>query len=377
MLRYINGAALAAWVCFAACTPEPIPLTGEDRLAPLPEIPLSPPDNLPNPDKILLGKMLFWDPILSGKKDVACVTCHHPQDGYAERLDLSLGVGGNGLSASRIQGTLVKRNSMTILNTAFNGINAYGDYDPETAEMFWDNRSQSLEEQAIQPILSAEEMRGAHIDEEAILDTVVQRLAAIPTYRALFLNAFGDDSITVDHIGKAIAAFERTLIANQSKFDRYMRGEPSAMSSLELRGMTNFIQVGCAACHNGPMFSDFELHVLTVPENPKLAEPDSGDGAFAFRTPTLRNLELTAPYMHNGVFETLEEVIDFYDDVDAESQNPLIPSSDKDPELSNLNLADDKIASIIAFLNCLNDEDFDKEVPQSVPSQLPPGGNIK
>ena len=178
-------------------------------------------------------------------------------------------------------------------------------------------------------------------------------------------------------MGRAIAAFERTLISNNSRFDQYARGDVGALSSLEIRGMINFSEVGCDNCHNGPMFSDYELHVLGVAENKKLNTPDDGDGTFAFRTPSLRNLALTAPYMHNGIFKTLDEVLEFYDDVDDEIQNPNITTSSRDEKLNRLKLQDDKVASIIAFLSALNDEDFDRTVPTSVPSKLNPGGNIK
>jgi len=359
-----------------SCTPEPLDLEVDDRFGALPSNPLSPIRNPDSPEKTKLGKLLFWDPILSGNKDVACVTCHHPSHGYAEQLDFSIGVGGVGLSAARRNGTIVKRNSQTILNTAFSGITADGYYSPEMAPMFWDNRNQSLEEQAIEPILSSEEMRGERIAKEAILDTVVIRLKKIPAYVSLFEAAFGEHSITAENLGKSIAAFERTLIANQSRFDQYAAGDPNALSSFEIRGMMNFIETGCANCHGGPMFSDFELHVLTVPDNDKLNILDDGDGSFAFRTPTLRNLDITSPYMHNGVFSTLEEVLEFYDEAADASQNPNVSSAQRDKKLRQLQLNDDEVSSIIAFLRSLNDNDFDAEIIKAVPSGLNPGGNI-
>ena len=366
---------LVVGICIS-CTPEPIDLNVDNRFGSLPSSPISP---IPNPyssEKVKLGKLLFWDPILSGNKDVACVTCHHPSHGYAEQLEFSIGVGGEGLSASRRKGTIVKRNSQTILNSAFNGITAEGYYNPEMAPMFWDNRNQSLEEQAIEPILSAEEMRGELIPKGVILDTVVQRLKEIPAYVALFEAAFGQHAVTAENLGRAIAAFERTLVANQSRFDQYVAGDPDALSSLEIRGMMNFIETGCANCHSGPMFSDFELHVLTVPENDKLNLLDDGDGSFAFRTPTLRNLDITPPYMHNGVFATLEEVLEFYDEATEESQNPNVSSGQRDEKLRQLQVDDDEVSSIIAFLRSLNDNDFDAEIIKAVPSGLNPGGNI-
>ncbi len=362
---------------FFSCVPEPLDLETENQFGQLPAIATPSIENLPSSEKAMLGKLLFWDPILSGNKDVACVTCHHPNSGYAEQLDLSLGIGGEGLSEARRNGVLIKRNAPTILNTAFNGINEMGVNIPENAPMFWDNRVQSLEKQAIKPILSGEEMRGDEITEEAIVDTILLRLKNIPEYNSRFTEVFGEDGITEENLGKAIAAFERTLLSNNSRFDQYANGDKTALTSLEIRGMINFTEVGCANCHNGPMFSDFELHVLTVPENEKLNTIDNGNGEFAFRTPTLRNLNLTAPYMHNGLFSTLDEVMDFYDDVDDVSQNSNIESQNRDEKLNQLDLPDDKVASIIAFLNTLNDENFDKIIPNKVPSNLNPGGNIE
>ncbi len=376
MLKYNVIILFIIMTALFSCTPEPIDSDIENRFGQLPNSVTHPLNNASTPEKVELGRLLFWDPILSGDKDVACVTCHHPKDAYAEQLDLSLGVGGKGLSELRSAGTLVKRNAPTILNTAFNGLKADGINNPEDAPMFWDNRAQSLEEQAIEPILSAEEMRGDQILEEAILDTVINRLKNIPQYNNLFTDAFGENSITEENIGKSIAAFERTLVANNSPFDQYARGDENALSSLEIRGMINFTEVGCANCHNGPMFSNYELHVLTVPENEKLEDLDKGDGEFAFRTPTLRNLALTAPYMHNGVLANLEEVMEFYDDVEDGSQNSNLDSDLRDKELRQLDIPDDKVNSIIAFLGALNDDNFDKEIVTSVPSGLNPGGDI-
>ena len=347
-----------------SCAPEPLSLESPNQLDSLAEIPIFPTDNVSTESKIELGKKLFWDPILSGNKDVACVTCHHPDNAYAEMLDLSIGVGGRGLSEERFGGLLVKRNSFTILNTAHN------------PTFFWDNRANSLEEQALLPILSAEEMRGNAFEEKDALDSIVNRLNKIPEYRRLFDVAFRDSIVNADNMAKAIASFERSLISSNSPFDRFNNGEEDAMTSLEKRGMLAFVKAGCAECHGGPMFSDFKLHVLTVPENPKLNEIDRGDGGFAFRTPSLRNSGLTAPYMHNGVFKTLEDVLEFYDDVDENSQNRHIPNSKRDELLEKLNLEDDEEDAIIAFLHALSDEDFDKEILLKVPSGLAPGGAI-
>lgn len=341
----------------------------ENRVGSLPQEVIHPSDNPTSEDKVELGRMLFWDPILSGNRDVACATCHHPNHGYAENRDLSLGVGGVGLAENRDSGTLVKRNSPTIINTAFNGISASGFYDPKNTVMFWDNRSESLEAQALGPILSKEEMRGDVYSEDDALMIVSQRLSEIPEYQTMFTDAFGDTAINSDRIAKAIAAFERTIIATNSPFDRYARGDDSALKAQELRGLTAFNDAGCNGCHNGPMFSDYELHNLGVSNNPKLTEVDRGvDGAF--RTPSLRNVELTAPYMHNGTELELESAIAFYEDV----SNPA-----NDPDVAAINLEEDDpetIAAIAAFLRTLTDSSFDKTIPASVPSGLNPGGNI-
>jgi cytochrome c peroxidase len=360
------------------------------RAAPVPlpsALPLSaqaPADNPSDPDRIALGRLLFWDPILSGAKDVACATCHHPDFGYAENLDISIGVTGVGLSGNRrfvSPGAIpfVKRNSQTILNTAFNGIDRDGLYNAGKAPMFWDLRVTSLETQALEPLKTFEEMRGNAYPAEAALDVVVARLNAIAEYRTLFAAAFdGGSAVTAPNVGRALAAFERSLVVNRTPFDRYMRGDRTAMTPAQIRGMGRFERIGCTHCHNGPMFSDYKLHVLSVPDNRKLPESDSGtDGTYAFRTATLRNLAFTAPYMHSGVFRTLEDVVRFYDDVaDGDSENPHVGPGQLDPLLGQLDDVDDGRRDLIEFLGALGDDAFDKTVPTRVPSGLPPGGNL-
>ena len=288
----------------------------------LPHSATSPADNPSSPAKVELGRLLFWDPILSGDSDVACATCHHPDFGYAEPLDISIGVNGVGLGSLRRFNTeneipFVARNSQSVLNSAFNGMDEGGNYDPENAAMFWDLRAGSLEEQALMPILTFEEMRGSQYAENEILDEVVSRLRNIPEYQALFSEVFesqsrSEQAITSENIGKALAAFQRTLLATNSPYDRYIAGDSTAMTSQQIEGMRAFENVGCAACHSGPMFSDFQVHVLGVPDNAKLPESDQGlNQTYAFRTPSLRNLEYTAPYMHSGVFSSLRDVLRF------------------------------------------------------------------
>lgn len=352
-----------------------------DRLNPFANI-KTPADNPVTPAKTNLGKMLFWDPILSGDKDVACVSCHHPDFGYAENLDISIGSNGVGLGSTRhfqMPNTIgfVKRNAHTVLNTAFNGMDGMGFYDPANAPMFWDLRKKTLELQSLEPIKSLEEMRGHHFTDSTALDSVVARLKNIEEYRQLFKLAFGSElSIDAENIGKAIATFERTLTATNSRFDGFDRGDKNILTDLEKTGMQLFQAVGCMNCHSGPMFSDYQLHVLSVPDNPKSPYDKGANDKYAFRTASLRNLKFTAPYMHSGQFENLEQVIDFYDvAADGRSGNPNVKTGDIDPKVRQLQIRNKE--AIIAFLLTLSDDNFDKSTPTKVPSQLNVGGNIK
>ncbi len=381
MKKIVVASLTATALAFVACQ-NANELTPETQFDALPIEVKHPVANTPSSEMVQLGRMLFFDPILSGEKDVACATCHHPTQGWAEQLDLSIGVGGQGIGAFRLEGAAgriprVMRNAPTILNTAFNGITAMGDYTPETAPMFWDNRMQSLESQALGPIESFEEMRGHGFPAGLALDSVVARLAANPEYAQMFESAFGVQGINDEKIGRAIAAFERTLVANNSPFDRWARGQTNAMSDEAQRGMVAFVEAGCASCHGGPMFSDYKLHILSVPEHEMLKKPDAGAGKFDFRTPTLRNLRFTAPYMHNGVFATLEDVMDFYDDLEDGSQNPHVADNQLDDLVDPLDLNDGQVDAILAFLEALNDDSFDKSVPVRVPSGLSVGGKVK
>lgn len=338
-----------------------------------------PDDNPYSEAKDSLGKFLFWDPILSGNKDVSCATCHHPDFGYGDGMDASIGVGGTGLATARSGGTQVTRNAPTIVNSVFNGLDNDGNHSHTAAPMFWDNRTQSLESQALLPILSAEEMRGSTILEDDIMDTIILRLSQITAYQTLFYNAFGSTTITQERILQAIATFERGITASDSPFDRYMRGDETAMTAQQIEGMNIFVDAGCADCHNGPMFSDYQLHTIGVKDNGTTDSGASGD--FDFRTPTLRNLSSTGPYMHNGVYDDLEDVIDFYRIVKGRNSsselNSNLSQSDLDEEILDLTLQGNQTDEIIGFLDALNDNNFDVSIPSSVPSGLSVGGNIQ
>lgn len=365
-----------------ACQPNERVINPEEDFGALPLTARDPADNPRSPEKIALGKLLFYDPVLSGDRDVSCATCHHPQFGYADGRDLPIGVGGEGLGSTRRFRSpndipLTKRNAPTLLNVAFNGMDVIGTYDPATAPVFYDLRAQSLEAQSLLPIVQFEEMRGHAFSEAGAVDSVLARLRAIPAYASAFRSVFGAaNAVTATNLSRAIAAYERTLLANNAPFDRYRRGDRSAMTDAQKRGMVLFVQNGCNACHNGPMFSDYKPHVLGVVDNEKLRAIDKGrNDTYAFRTPSLRNVALTAPYMHNGKHGSLGDVLVFYDGVKrGDPLNANVSVSQLD-SLLRPNVT--RSADLIQFLHALTDNSFDKSVPVSVPSGLPVGGTIR
>lgn len=350
--------------------PEPAePGPQADNFAP------SPADNPTTPEKVELGRLLFFDPILSGNQDVACATCHHPRHGYADGIALSIGVGGTGLGPNRRLGpgtAFIGRNSPTVLNTGLNGwTNADRLPNPNTAPMFWDNRDESLEAQALGPIRNGAEMRGDVIAEDEIVNVVVERLAGIPEYVALFNDAFGRGGVDELRLAQAISAFERHLSRPDTRFDR---GELTAQ---EQRGLDALRATGCTDCHGGPMFSDYQLHRLGAPDNPDGNAPDLGDGQRRFRTPTLRNIALTGPYMHGGTFRTLQDVLNFYarQAGGAGGGRPGPGGAQGlDPQLLDLRINPRAFPDMIAFMQSLNDADIDRAEPPSVPSGLRVGG---
>jgi cytochrome c peroxidase len=347
-----------------------------------------------------LGRLLFWDPVLSGARDVACATCHHPDLAYTDGRQISLGTGAVGLGPARVDVSegripVVRRNSPTIVNTAFNGLDRRRRRGPDRpplsvdqsrAPMFWDSRVRSLERQALEPLQALEEMRGTAYSADVAVDSVVARLRAVPEYVVLFEGAFaGASPISATQLAQALAAFQRSLIAMDSPFDRFRAGDSTALTEQQLRGQEEFDDAGCDRCHEGVMFSDFDQHAEGVPEHPLVAEPDTGDGRFRFRTPSLRNVALTAPYMHNGMLATLEDVLVFYDE--GRSRNPNVEDRRRRDEERRVpavdrqfrgvdDMSDREMRDIIAFLEALTDPSFDRTVPVRVPSGLPPGGLI-
>jgi cytochrome c peroxidase len=163
-------------------------------------------------------------------------------------------------------------------------------------------------------------------------------------------------------------------VARDSPYKRYQTGDKTAMTDEQLRGMRLFKDEGCDICHSGPLFSDYQLHVLSVPDDSSLASSDSG----AFETPSLRNVGLTAPYMQNRVFQTLNQVLKFYDDIGGPiSQNPHVTASQLDAKIQLIALREPEQAQLIAFLHALSDPSYDRTIVARIPSGLKPGGNIR
>lgn len=342
---------------FVGCGGDGIPADPEPRdysalYAPLPNEPIYPADNPYNIAKEQLGELLFWDPILSGNQNVACASCHHPDHGWADGRAVSIGSDGIGLGPNRFGSQLTPLHSPTIINTAFTGLTLQTDVNSfEAGGFFWDLRARTLEQQALEPIRSPVEMLGFGIQQDRIMEEVILRLQAIPEYVDLFEAAFDDpDPISETNIAKALATFERKIITPNTRFDRFLSGNSSAFSQQEIIGLNKFIDGGCARCHSGPMLSDNLLH-----------ENDIVVGDRAVRTPTMRNLVMTSPFMHNGSVNSLSDAIGIYED-----RGDLLVTLDEDD-----------IGDIQAFLRTLSSNDVYSEIPDSVPSGLPVGGDIQ
>jgi len=282
-----------------------------------------PPDNPQTDAKVALGSQLFFDPRLSRDNTISCATCHDPQLAWANHNAVDVGIEGR-------SGT---RNSGTILDAA------YMDFQ------FWDGRARTLEEQALGPIHNPVEMGET-------LENVVRKLNAIDGYRTRFRAVFGGD-VSADGIAKAIAAFERTVLSGPSPYDRYRAGDRSAMPEAAARGMRLFNgKARCRMCHGGPMFSDQGFHNLGVGMD--RPQPDIGREAVTkvardrgrFKTPGLRNVALTWPYMHDGSVRTLIDVVEFYNRGGV--RNPTL-----DIFVMPLDLTDGESKDLVAFLEAL------------------------
>lgn len=304
-------------------------------IGPLPTAIPTPPTNLNYAAKLELGKQLFFDGRLSKNGAIACAFCHNPGTGWADSRQTSIGIGGG----------LGGRQAPTVLNTAFNHL------------QFWDGRARSLEEQAIGPIQNPIEMGETH-------ENVVRKLNKIKGYQQQFRAVFGTD-VNLQGTAEAIAAFERTVISTNSAFDKYVMGDSKAMEEGAVRGMALFKgKARCLLCHNGSNFTDNQFHNLGVPQvgpmkedlgryNVTKAEKDKG----AFKTPTLRSIAETAPYMHDGAFKTLEEVLDFLN-------NGGGANSHLSPLMKTLDLTPEEKGDLLAFLKTLTGEPIKPTLPK-------------
>ncbi|GAV19686.1 cytochrome c peroxidase [Mariprofundus micogutta] len=299
-------------------------LSGAPALSLLPALPV-PADNPQTAEKIALGKKLFFDPILSGDNSISCATCHDPGKGWGDKLPRAFGVPGEELG----------RNTPHLFNTAWQ------------QRWFWDGRAVSLEEQSLGPIQAAGEMSQE-------LHELVSELNQNAEYRQMFSDAFAQAAISPDTIGKAIAAFERTIISSNSPFEKYLKGDSQALNASAKRGTQLFKgKARCVLCHNGPNLTDNGFHNIGVAAAGP-AGKDAGRYAIlplpsqrgSFKTPGLHSVALTAPFMHNGSIATLKQVILFYNRGGDVKENI-------DPQIVPLQLTQLERDDLLAFLHAL------------------------
>ncbi|MFQ5707117.1 MAG: cytochrome-c peroxidase [bacterium] len=353
------------------------------ELAALPAPPV-PADNLQSPEKVELGKLLFFDARLGGDVSTACSDCHSPSIGWQDGADICRGY----------PGTSHWRNCQTIINSAY--------FD----KLFWAGAARSLEMQAPSAARGGVAGNGER-------DMMEERLRQIPKYIDLFKKAFGTEEPLIADAWRAIAAFERTLVQRDTPFDKYMLGDKSALSEDAVKGLALFKgKANCIQCHNGPMLTDQKYYNLGVPENPVFEEDALKQITFRyeqyakgvseevyrktktdlglyyrskrkqdmgkFRTPPLRYLVYTPPYMHNGVFWTLDEVIDFYNQGGGEDQiEQTFGQRTKTDLLKPLNLTDQEKAQLVAFLESLSGQEIVMDIPELPPYGVDRGDGLK
>jgi cytochrome c peroxidase len=308
------------------------------------------PDNNPtSAEKVLLGERLFFDKNLSWDRTLSCSSCHNVIGGS----------GDDGMATSvGINNQLGGRNSPTVWNAAFQSV------------LFWDGRAGSLEEQAKGPLINPIEMGMPNWDE------VVQRVVDDHAYKPLFANAFGADTvIDIERIAQAIASYERTLITSDTPYDRFVRGDLDALSARQLRGMASFQSLGCVNCHFGPNFSGASLFdsrapfrifpIYPTPFEQKYALTQdtgaavAGSGRGSWRVPSLRNVALTGPWLHNGSVKELKEVVRIMSSVQLGHTGRYLVWSDDHKVMTKLErpaLSDGEIEDIVAFLQSLSSD---------------------
>ena len=309
-----------------------------EQAAPVPELaplPTLPPVEWHTPATEALGKTLFFDPRLSGSGQIACASCHDPDLGWADGRRLAFG-------HNRQTGT---RNSMSILNAA------------RFQYLFWDGRAEGVLDQALQPITNPVEMN-------ADLDQVLARLNRIPGYRQAFAAAFGSETVTSDRLARALAAFLRSIQSRPNRLDRFIMGDYDQLSDQEILGLHLFrTRAGCLNCHNGSLYSDGQFHHTGLSYYGRALEDRGREEATGraedrgkFRTPSLRDLTYTGPWMHNGVFSSLRGILNMYNAGmigKAELHPDLPPLS---PLIHPLNLNATELDALEAFLHTLSQQ---------------------
>jgi cytochrome c peroxidase len=301
----------------------------------LPPVPI-PPDNPPTAKSIALGRRLFYSTILSKDNSLSCASCHDPQHGFTDARERSIGVGG----------TTGLRHAPTLLNVAY------------SQRLFWDGRASALEAQAGIPMADSLEMNQVH-------EASIAKLAGDPSFKAMFRSAFGSDDITMKRVENAVASFERTILSGNSAFDQYeYQGRKDALSPAQIRGLAIFKDPGkghCAECHTiGPdyaLFTDGGFHNIGegIGDNEEFTDfgrflvtrlnADRGK----FKTPTLRNVAMAGPYMHDGKLKTLKDVVDFY--AGKGNSNPNL-----DGLVSAIELSGRERNDLVEFLKSLTGE---------------------
>lgn len=286
-----------------------------------------PADNPTTEAKALLGRHLFYDTRFSRDFSTSCGSCHLQEHAFSDTLSFSRGV----------EGRTGTRNAPSLTNVGYN------------TSFLWEGGVPTLEQQAIVPVLHPDEM-------DMHTDTLVARLESEPVYAPLFRNAWGDGAITIERITKSLAAFQRTLVSGDAPYDRYRLGDASAMTDAAKRGEELFFnETGdCFHCHGGYNFTDNDFHnngLAATADEGRFGVTQRGLDRGKFKTPTLRNIAVTAPYMHDGRFATLEDVLDHYN-AGGEGH----PNSD--PLMRPLGLTDGEKRDLIEFLKGLTDEKF-------------------
>ncbi len=322
---------------------------------PWPEM-VVPKDNPMTPEKVELGRLLFFDPVVSGDNKISCAHCHHPQKGLSD--------GGSNPKRTR-------RNPPTLYNVAFKKF------------LFVDGRANSLEAQAVGPITNKKEMNENPV-------RFVKELKKFPGYQEWFKRAFKNEKepITFKNVLKALASFERTLVSQNSAFDKYAAGDESALSEKQQQGLTLFrsLKTQCFECHRIPTFDEPLFQVVGAPEKDsatgKKLTQDFGREKVtknpsqrrAFLVPTLRNIALTAPYMHNGSLKSLQQVIKFYANGGGFA---LGIKNVNGRHIRVFDITEDEISALIAFLQSLTDISAEPAIPSEIPSGLPMVKHVK